>query len=133
MKDGMSEVATAPETIGGRHKVERPGRPPTNAEMQRCVRRELAFRARVFSRRVEAGNMSPEEADREQWLMAGVLEALKRMDGFCRMLETSDDADMAAKARRYFSALPNLDFPVDPAAQPELNIDDTRRPTGLHA
>jgi len=42
-----------------------------------CVAREIAMRQRVYTRRVQAGQMDPDEADREIETMKAVLETLK--------------------------------------------------------
>ena len=43
----------------------------------KCVRRELALRKNVYSKRVKQGKMTPDEARREYDLMQGVLETLE--------------------------------------------------------
>jgi hypothetical protein len=46
----------------------------------KCVRRELTMRERVYGRRVEAGKMTPGQAQREIDAMQAVVETLQRIE-----------------------------------------------------
>lgn len=48
-------------------------------EQIRCVKREIAQRAHVYSRLVSAGKMEQAKADREMEAMAAVLATLQRV------------------------------------------------------
>lgn len=47
----------------------------------RCIQREIAFRVRVYPRRIVSGRMRQEDADREIETMRCVLETLKQIAG----------------------------------------------------
>lgn len=47
--------------------------PITTLEKKHCVERELALRGRVYPRRVEAGAMTQEKADREIAVMEAIV------------------------------------------------------------
>ena len=46
----------------------------TAADLIACAKRELAFRKRVYPRQVQAGKMSPEDADHEIACMTVLLK-----------------------------------------------------------
>lgn len=52
--------------------------PPSLDEMIHCASRELSYRARVYPRRVAAGVMTQDLADREITRMRAILERLCR-------------------------------------------------------
>lgn len=54
--------------------------PPTDADLIRCVEREIEMRRRVYKRRVHDGKMTQGAADREIMLMEHVLAKLKGTD-----------------------------------------------------
>lgn len=49
----------------------------TYPELQKCVERELGFRKFVYPKRIEAGKMSQEQADREIAMMKEIEEILE--------------------------------------------------------
>lgn len=49
-----------------------------NAQIK-CVERELRFRAKVYVRLVEQGQLTQQKSDYEMAAMAAVLDTLKRM------------------------------------------------------
>lgn len=48
-------------------------------EMIRCVKREINYRKWVYPKRVQAGNMTQDKADKEIHLMAAVYTALHKI------------------------------------------------------
>lgn len=50
----------------------------TPADKLACVERELAFRRRVYARRVDAGKMSQKNADKEIGCMEAIRDDYKR-------------------------------------------------------
>ena len=51
-----------------------------NAELVKCVEREIALRVRVYARRVSEGKMLQETAAREIEMMRQVLEIVKAQE-----------------------------------------------------
>jgi hypothetical protein len=49
----------------------------TYPELQKCAQRELRMREKVYAKRIEAGTMSQEEADREIGMMKEIEEILE--------------------------------------------------------
>lgn len=52
--------------------------PVPYAEQIACVTREIGYRRRVYKRRVEAGSMTQQQADREIRHMEAVLETVEK-------------------------------------------------------
>jgi hypothetical protein len=52
--------------------------PPTIAELVACAEREVRFREYVYPRRVAAGRMTQEKAEKEIALMLAIVEELRR-------------------------------------------------------
>ena len=52
----------------------------STTEQLACVRREIALRRRVYPRKVESGDMTREQAEREVAAMEDILERLRLTD-----------------------------------------------------
>jgi signal recognition particle subunit SEC65 len=52
--------------------------PPAIGELVACAEREVRFREYVYPRRITAGRMTTEKAEREIALMKAIVEELRR-------------------------------------------------------
>lgn len=65
---------TTPDLFGGARTAD-----VTLAQQIETVERELRMREQVYPRRIEAGRMTREQADRELLCMRAVLDTLRRL------------------------------------------------------
>lgn len=56
------------------------------AQQIACVKREIAMRERVYSRRVADGKMKQQDADREIEAMRAVLETVEKVERVSKQL-----------------------------------------------